>query len=199
MFPFGQQGCFFDFFVSGNDSVDGMFRRRGLDNEQSPFFPSPASPSELFQKLGGFLVRTEVLDAEKCVGLQDGNEPEVRKIKPLCHHLCPDENVGLPFAEFSDNVFAVYGALGGVAVQPGNPCGREQCRHFFLYFLRARPESLHFSFAFRAFPAERRAVSAAVAYKSFRGCSISALVQAEAHVAVGAFRYEPAFNALYGR
>src|SRR5919201_3502895 len=85
--------------VGGGVADRGRLGRQGLDQHPAAALAAAASPGELRDQGEGALLRTEVREAERGVGVEDDAEDDVREVVALGDTLGSDQDAGLSLVE----------------------------------------------------------------------------------------------------
>ena len=104
----------------------GRFRRGGLHDDRTGLDAAADPARHLRDELEGAFGGAEIGDGQADIGVENPGERHIRKIEPLGDHLRPDENVGLPGAEPSEDFLVGSLARRDIQVHALNAGGGEE-------------------------------------------------------------------------
>ncbi len=179
--------------VSGRVTQRARRRVERLDDHPPAPLPASAAAGELGHEREGALLRAEVREAQRGVGIEDHGQRDGREVVALGHHLGAHEHTGGRGVEAAQHR-AARARGGHVGVEPEHGQRPHQLLELPLELLRARPVARHRRGpAVAAHRRNRLTVPAVVAGHLGGGA-----VQDERHVAVGALPHPAAARGTRG-
>ena len=82
-----------------------MFRLKGLQQRHAPAFGPSGPPRHLPHQLKRAFRRPQVRSLQAQVGIDHPDQRQQRKVVPLGHDLCADDDVGTPRRDQPDLLF----------------------------------------------------------------------------------------------
>ena len=103
-----------------------MFRVFGLDQHFARALRAPGPPGDLHDRLCESLCRAKIRAEQSLVGVQYDDETHVGKMMALRQHLRADEQAHFARVDALERGFERAPASHRVAIDPREPCVREQ-------------------------------------------------------------------------